>query len=919
MTNNQTFLRQLLFYVVTPIALALIFIASCFVLVQKSQTHFFEQQLFDFIEQSISKSHAQGNDHRAFVIEQLLELGPVQHLSLYNTQTARIDHFGLPMKPPSSAQLHNAQPHWHSRNIAYKAFGLDSNEWLIAGISNHDLVINEYKSIFFIVLVSIMVLGFVAYFTTRLHQSITDPLQSIILQTRKLLTYEVKDLISVKNPNIFQDLVNIINEIVKFQSAIHEEMRTFGEQSTRELRETLETVEIQNIELDIARKNALQASKAKSEFLANTSHELRTPLNVILGFSSLLLKTELSNQQRDYLATIEQSSQGLLTVINDILDFSKLETGQLTLEYKPISLREIIEEILAIYAPSAHEKNLRLLSMIHRNIPINLLGDPHRIKQVITNLVTNAIKFSNRGHIVVRAASLSETDNRTEIKISITDNGIGLTKEQQTQLFTAFSKVDSSDSRLQGGAGLGLAIAKGLINRMQGEIGVESNTATGSCFWFTLRLGVDKTKPGVSALVNSLYGINALVYDANDDSRMEITQRLTEWGVFYLEESNLVNIDQPLSESKHKAEIDLVILDAYTDLNSFDRDKLLRIVHSISARYQIPVIILAPSSIQRLMHDDIIGLNTVIVQRPLQHALLHQAICNQLDIVQPLGTPESEPQETSSLSCGLRNTEVLVVEDNPANLKLVCEFLKGLGVQVSTAENGYSAIELCGERNFDLIFMDVQMPGIDGLETTRQLRANEGTLRTPIIALTAHAIDEQKTRLLLAGMDDFLSKPVTEADLRVMLNRWSGKVNAPQQGHDTHTCDTVSPDASSEQDSPKVFDWHESMERARHKPKLARDMLQMLADAIEPTRSNLTEALAQKNWQTMDEVAHKFYGGCCYCGVPALRQNTRRLEDAIKSADESTIKIQAHRVFNDMDEFQAWLADFDLDTLFEDE
>ncbi len=922
MNHNQYFLRQLLIFVIFPVATACLFIAISFFTIQRSQTAFFEQQLFDFIESNITPETVASDSFEA-IGNRLLETTSIQHFSLYQAQPHRLDHYGLPIKLPEISLQSGRSTRWQMRSIAFKAFPIDANQWLIAGISTHELIINEYKNMFIVVILCIAVLSFVAFCTTKLHQSVLTPLQGLVGQTRKLLTQELDEPIHLKNPNIYDELVDVINEIVRFQKGLVEEIQSLGEQSTNELRETLETLEIQHIELDMARKNALQASKAKSEFLANTSHELRTPLNGILGFTSLLLKTELSNQQRDYLATIEQSSQGLLTVINDILDFSKLETGQLTLEYKPISLHEIVEEIFTIYAPSAHEKNLRLLSMIHRSVQQNLLGDPHRIKQVITNLVTNAIKFSSRGSIILKATSLSETDNRTELKISITDNGIGLTDEQQEQLFTAFSKVDSSDSRLQGGAGLGLAIAKGLIHRMQGEIGVESSPNQGSTFWFTLRLGIDKTHSAQSPLQNSLYGINALIYDANDDCRAEIAHYLNDWGVFYREENSLINIENPLAETKNQSGFDIVILDAYTDQNSFDRDKLLRIIHNINARYQLPVIILAPSSIQRLLQDDILGLNTVIVQRPVQHAVLHQAICNHLDIIQPMPHPDVHAGTPSNIT-SQHNIQVLVVEDNPANLKLVEELLKGLGVQVTAAENGYSALQLCESTPFDLIFMDVQMPGIDGLETTRQLREKEVADRTPIIALTAHAVDEQKKRLLLAGMDDYLSKPVSESDLRMMIKRWTHGVDfTPEPTSSVQPSTPVLPKETpikpSKPSKPKVFDWAQSMELAKQKPDLAKDMLKMLVDSIDPTRDAITSALNTSDWEFLMEVVHKFHGGCCYCGVPALRLAAKEVEDALYANHESIYKEKVHALYTEMDALVAWLGNYDVATLFSDE
>lgn len=921
MLKNQHFIRQIFLLVIVPITLALLFISCCVYAFQKQQSQVFEQQLFSVIESALVTPLEHNHTPPIDVIKAILKIDGVLHISIVDlTRPALVRDFGLPIKSDDLGWVTGHKARHRLGNTAFQAFELPNKNWLLAGTSNQTLVINEYKNFFLVVLCAILVLGIIAFFSTKLHQTITAPLRSLVTQTRHLLTQTSNTPVTLPAPNLYGELVNIINEFVDFQQSIRDEMRNLGEQSTVELRETLETVEIQNIELDIARKNALQVSKAKSQFLANTSHELRTPLNGILGFANLLLKTELSAQQLDYLSTIEQSAHGLLTVINDILDFSKLETGQLTLEYKPISLNEVIEDVLSLHAPQAHEKNIRLLSTVHRNVRQNLLGDPHRIRQVITNLVANAIKFSNRGNVVLHATSLGETDNQAEIKITITDNGIGLTPEQQERLFTAFSKADNSDSRLQGGAGLGLAIANGLVNKMGGEIGVESEPNRGSSFWFTLLLGIDNTSQLGPCLHNSLYGVHALIYDANDESRNEVTHHLAEWGIFYIEESNLADIEKPLSPPRDKPALDIVILDAYTDVNSFDKDKLLRIIHNINARHQIPVVVLAPKSIQRLLQEDILGLNTMVILRPLVRTQLYQSICNQLEITQPLTGPnDANPIANNNI----KPSHVLVVEDNAANLKLVCAFLKGLGVEVTSCENGYEAIKLAAQSVFDLIFMDIQMPGIDGLETTRKIRAQESGVRTPIIALTAHAVDEQKTRLLLAGMDDYLSKPVSESDLRLMINRWSRQSESHQaEQPPVNALDAGAPQQrnkvsdNNEGSAAKVFDWNESMLLAKHLPDLAKDMLTMLVDSLEPTQQQMNVAIGNQDWQSLSDIVHKFHGGCCYCGVPDLRYASKKLETALNAKHEAQYPELIQNLYEQMQILTTWLEEYDLESLF---
>lgn len=820
--------------------------------------------------------------------------------------------------------------------------------WLIAGIDTQGFSVYRYKGLIILFFAAAVTLFATYILASRLHKAINDPLEILIREVRYILGQESNKKLTVKEDELYSELAELFNEMLDNQQASRENMQAFVEVSTRELRETLETVEIQNIELDIARKNAVQASKTKSEFLANTSHELRTPLNGILGFSGLLLKSELSPQQRDYLSTIEQSAQGLLTIINDILDFSKLETGEITLEYKPVSIPHIIEEVFSLYGPQAHEKNLRLLSIVNPNAQSNLLGDPLRLKQVITNLISNAIKFSNRGNIIVRATALSETDNQVEIKFSVADNGIGLSHQQQEQLFDAFTKVDSSNSQIHGGAGLGLAIAKGLIQRMNGEIGVESEPNEGSTFWFTVKLGIAMPKGNQSTLANSLHGLSILVYDADPVCRMEITHHLRNWGVYYSEENQFLNLEQAVLDPDIESPTQLIIADSYTEENSFDKDKLVRMIHLLNARYKIPIIVLAPPSIQRLLQDDISGLNTLIVSRPIMHAQLHQAICSQLNITKPLAEPNDSDLLPVAKLPHTRRLKILVVDDNPANRKLVVEFLKGLGVEAHNCDSGEAAIDLCQKADFDLVFMDVRMPSMDGLEATKIIREQESTRRVPVVALTAHAVDEHKTGLLLAGMDDYLSKPVSEADLKMMIERWvpdskqlpnnssaiesqtdtaaEAASKTPKATRSAETkilasaVDSAPPEPEQEaaQQKSKLFDWSESMRLSKNKPDLAKDMLALLLESCPETLSGLESSLRDKDYEQLLNVCHKFHGGCCYCGVPLMREASSQLEKALHSKNLEETEALTGKLIESIKDFQSWAEEIDIDTLFAD-
>src|SRR5690606_30019243 len=360
--------------------------------------------------------------------------------------------------------------------------------WVEMELSHQGTLLSGYRSLFASLLLIAGGLAVTALLALRMSRSINGPLREIKAGVALLKDGHLETRLPPLGSHEMDELAAGINRMAQALQNAQEELQHSIEQATEDVRQNLETIEIQNIELDFARKEALEASRIKSEFLANMSHEIRTPLNGILGFTNLLQKSELSPRQQDYLTTIEKSAEILLTIINDILDFSKIEAGKLILDRVPFPLRDIVEEVMVMLAPAAHAKNLDLVPLVYNDVPDNIMGDPLRVKQVITNLVNNAIKFTQTGEVVLRA-SLEDEDtehNRVTLRLSITDSGVGLSRAQQQSLFNAFSQADASTARQYGGTGLGLAISKRLVEEMGGKIGLESELGKGSTFWFTL-------------------------------------------------------------------------------------------------------------------------------------------------------------------------------------------------------------------------------------------------------------------------------------------------------------------------------------------------------------------------------------------------------------------------------------------------
>ncbi|HCL77755.1 MAG TPA: hybrid sensor histidine kinase/response regulator, partial [Pseudomonas sp.] len=360
--------------------------------------------------------------------------------------------------------------------------------WLELELSHQGTLLRGYRSLFTSLLLIGAGLIVTALLALRMSSTISAPLHRVKAAVAQLKDGYLETRLPALGSHEMDELASGINRMAEALLSAREELQQSIDQATEDVQQNLETIEIQNIELDLARKEALEASRIKSEFLANMSHEIRTPLNGILGFTHLLQKSDLTPRQQDYLATIEKSADSLLGIINEILDFSKIEAGKLVLESVPFNLRDLIEDTLTILGPAAHAKQLELVSLVYRDTPLSLVGDPLRLKQVLTNLVSNAIKFTNEGTVVVRAMVEDERSDRAQLRISVQDTGIGLTDQDLRALFQAFSQADNSISRQPGGTGLGLVISKRLIEQMGGEIGVDSIPEEGSEFWVSLSL-----------------------------------------------------------------------------------------------------------------------------------------------------------------------------------------------------------------------------------------------------------------------------------------------------------------------------------------------------------------------------------------------------------------------------------------------
>ncbi|ASF46457.1 response regulator [Methylovulum psychrotolerans] len=524
------------------------------------------------------------------------------------------------------------------------------------------------------------------------------------------------------------------------------------------------------VALETARDLAMQASLIKSEFLANMSHEIRTPMNGVLGMLDLLRETKLSPTQQDWVDTACSSAEALLDIINDILDYSKLEAGKCAVEQIEFNLADLVDDICALLAVRAYGKGLELNCALPVPMPLQWLGDPMRIRQVLTNLVGNAVKFTEQGEIYIKVSRTPLTMNQDEVRFEVRDTGIGISLEAQRQLFKPFSQADSATSRRFGGSGLGLSISKRLVELMGGHIGMDSHPGAGTCFWFTLPLTYTQTQE-TRQLSCDLSGKRTLVVDDNATNREVLANYLASWGLAVSEVDNgSAALMQLQTSALHGIIYDLILLDVQMPI--MDGLTLAKCLAHIPTLAAIPIILI--SSGDQFNSDDY--QNTAIVQRllkPVRQLQLFDVIVNALHCVD---APPTEAAAEPPVPC-YRGKNILVVEDNKINQKVITAKLAKFGLVPEIAENGQVALDKLAHQPYDLILMDCQMPVLDGYNATRELRLLEHRQAWPrqtVIALTANALEGEREKCLAAGMDDYLTKPIVSEQLQAVLARTLG-------------------------------------------------------------------------------------------------------------------------------------------------
>lgn len=630
-------------------------------------------------------------------------------------------------------------------------------------------------------------------------------------------------------------------------------------------------------ELTHARDNAMQLAQHKSEFLATMSHEIRTPLNGVLGMTELLLSTGLDGRQKRFAHTAHQSGEMLLSVINDILDYSKIDSDKLVLDDADIDVREIIEDLGAMFAQSTQQKSLELVcTTVPPDMPCHYRGDAVRIRQILSNLLSNAVKFTEAGEITLTASPLDEQSPQSGIRFVVRDTGIGIEAEALEGIFDSFSQADRSTTRRFGGTGLGLAIARQLTRLIGGDISVTSTPGQGSVFTIDLNLKrLDRIGPtGRTGALRNIAGARILIVDDNETNREVLRHQVQSWN---MEAHSATNARDALSmidqASQSGRPFDLAILDLH--MPEMDGSELAHKIHERSESEQLSMVMLSSVDLSYRQHDDLRPIISSFLMKPVRQSVLFDAIAKAL-----VGNAIAIAPSAASPVEPLLHRKILLAEDNAVNREVACEMLRQLNCSIDIATNGAQAAELVRKSTYDIVLMDCNMPVADGFEATRRIRLDDRNQALPIVALTANALEGDRERCLAAGMDDYISKPFTLEQLAKMLELWSPSGSTPAipdsgMGTDEATASAIQADAIAT---------IRGMQRDGQ-PDLLTKLVNLYLDSSAEDVRQLRQALSEQDSSQIKNAAHSLKSSSVNLGARNLAALCETLEKMARAGE----------------------------------
>lgn len=887
--------NRLLLWIVCPSLLALLLVV---VLILFHSTQWRQAALREHIvtaaEQQIpAMAHALTTDapeRLNDLARQLLEIDEALGIGIYTEQGAIPLALGrsraqVANSPPQATHFDTREDQWHL--LMPLELGAPNGEvpgqaWLELDIDNRKLTLASYRRLatagLGLLILGLLLFVFVSSVTRRLDASLNAIAEALKqLHSGKLDT----PLSETQGAPELRRLAHYVNSLDGEVRQWHTSKQRQVEQTTSELEESIKTIEIKNIELDLAHRKALEANRIKSEFLANMSHEVRTPLNGIVGFCRLLGRSRLGTRQRQWLDQVHVACDNLLTLVNDVLDFSRMEAGQLEFERIELDLVTLVDETLGLQAPLAHQKGLHLLGLVYDDVPTPLLGDPLRIRQVLTNLVHNALKFTEQGEVIVRVM-LEEQSEESQVllRIAVSDTGIGMTPQEQQQLFQAFRQTSASHPRQYGGSGLGLSISRQLVTQMGGHITVESEPVQGSTFSFTLPLEVTETSETTPDAF--LAGERVALYEPHGPSRHVLHHLLQRWG------AKVEEVSQPVLSPPYP---DLLVAALPNELDEATfaewRQRLATTPYST-----LLLLNLSPLEITDLALPS----GCELLSKPIPRQAFIDALrrCHAANLPEPI-----QPTQPA---------RVLIVDDQTINRRLLRELLQRPELELVEAASGEEALALAESTPFQLVLMDLRMPGLDGAETTQALRQLGGEwAQCPIIAVTAHASEQKLQHLRTAGMQEVLAKPVNANQLESLLQRHLGHL-LPARPIAAPT-----PQESQVASDLPVVDMVLGAQLANGSEELAQELLGELIATLPQTLEDLQATLGSKtdpsiplDSEALLDIVHALNGACRYCGAPELALMTETLETRLRSRGTTNIEPLIDNLFAAIKRLLEW-------------